>query len=489
VPDLTRRSVLGLGAAGLAAATAAVIDRAIGSGTARPVVRAAPAFWPRLLPAIQHDTDDYISPAVTREGVKFRFGPAYTLLLTATLTRTPTRADQVTFDRALFAVEAHWPFSQQGVLTAVAYGLPYLRRLPADIVDALVPNLLLDPARKAFEEATAQPTDVTRGGRVVKKTFQLPVVIESNDVLFTLRGDSLADVVAAGDFLLGAKPLPRTSARSGLGSLLTPTSSRLITNIAGLPRLLATAADTSYYERIHPESRMWMGFSDHQADSNAPAARTTFAGSTGVRLTSAAPTDYFALASVLHLSHVILDLDQYYLPDPGRPDDSEAAYLKRVQYMFRATDPPATGNVDQFTDGGGPTHLPNEFRGTGNAATGARGVGVPDGTPRLGHVASLQRASRSPDGLPLHIRVDGAGFDAIDVPGGGRLPKLHFSMYVPTADTFASMRRAGAGLDLVRKYGVMERDNGIERFLTATRRQNFLSPPRAHRAFPLLELT
>jgi hypothetical protein len=31
-------------------------------------------------------------------------------------------------------------------------------------------------------------------------------------------------------------------------------------------------------------------------------------------------------------------------------------------------------------------------------------------------------------------------------------------------------------------------DNGLERFLTATRRQNFLVPPRRHRAFPLLEL-
>ncbi|MBV9710784.1 MAG: hypothetical protein JO011_07720, partial [Ktedonobacteraceae bacterium] len=30
-------------------------------------------------------------------------------------------------------------------------------------------------------------------------------------------------------------------------------------------------------------------------------------------------------------------------------------------------------------------------------------------------------------------------------------------------------------------------DNGLERFLTATRRQNFLVPPRSRRAFPLRE--
>jgi hypothetical protein len=28
----------------------------------------------------------------------------------------------------------------------------------------------------------------------------------------------------------------------------------------------------------------------------------------------------------------------------------------------------------------------------------------------------------------------------------------------------------------------------LERFMTATRRQNFLVPPRRHRAFPMLEL-
>ncbi len=32
-------------------------------------------------------------------------------------------------------------------------------------------------------------------------------------------------------------------------------------------------------------------------------------------------------------------------------------------------------------------------------------------------------------------------------------------------------------------------DNGLERFSSAMRRQNFLIPPRRHRAFPLLELT
>jgi hypothetical protein len=50
------------------------------------------------------------------------------------------------------------------------------------------------------------------------------------------------------------------------------------------------------------------------------------------------------------------------------------------------------------------------------------------------------------------------------------------------------MRRNVAALDLVEKYKVDPEDNGLERFLTATRRQNFLIPSREHRAFPLLEV-
>ncbi len=50
------------------------------------------------------------------------------------------------------------------------------------------------------------------------------------------------------------------------------------------------------------------------------------------------------------------------------------------------------------------------------------------------------------------------------------------------------MRRNQASLDLVQQNNIADDDNGLERFITTTRRQNFLVPPRAHRAFPLLEL-
>jgi hypothetical protein len=90
----------------------------------------------------------------------------------------------------------------------------------------------------------------------------------------------------------------------------------------------------------------------------------------------------------------------------------------------------------------------------------------------------------------------------MDVPGfrmfpgreavapGSRQFKLQFFMFMPTADVFARMRTSQAAQDLLVKFPkVNPDDNGFERFITATRRQNFLVPPRRHRAFPLLELT
>jgi hypothetical protein len=85
--------------------------------------------------------------------------------------------------------------------------------------------------------------------------------------------------------------------------------------------------------------------------------------------------------------------------------------------------------------------------------------------------------------------MDGAGFDNMDVPDGSNQPKLQFTVFVPSADFFTTMRANQASLDLAARNNVPETDNGLERFITATRRQNFLSPPRRHRAFPLVELS
>ena len=170
---------------------------------------------------------------------------------------------------------------------------------------------------------------------------------------------------------------------------------------------------------------------------------------------------------------------------------------------------------DAFTNGGGlgaPTvgtalqqqssFLDTVFLGAADQATNFDPAVTDHHKYRVGHLPGLQRSSRAADGTPLHIRMDGPGLSSLDVPDGSTQPTLEFTIFVPSAEFFRQMRVNSASLDYV-KVGEQggtaasvpagdeaadSDDDGLERFLTATRRQNFLVPPRRHRAFPLTEL-
>jgi hypothetical protein len=439
---------------GLAASTLGALD-ALASSPARADAAAARSD-------IQFDIADAIAPARSVDGVVVRFPPVYTSFTTIRLRRRPTAADQQRLQAALRAIERRHPFSPRGVLLTLAYGVPYFDRLPSAVVRERIPRLRADERRLALEEAVPGPTDVHASNPgVTKRAFDVAVRIESNDMLVIARSDSthvIADVLR--------------ELTERMHGLLRVTSRRLMFQQMGLPRKVAERARLAYAPAINPRSPMWMGFADQQVTGSAPAPVVTFAGSHSARLTTARRGDYFDNGAIVHLSHLIEDLEQFY----AEP------YDERVQAMFRPNPPPARGAADQFTDGGGPAFLQNTFHDPADASAGAAAQ------HRIGHLTALQRCSRAPDTTPLHIRADGAGFDALDVPGGARQPKLHFAMFVPTAQLFADMRRAQAAPDLVAQFAVDERHNGIERFVTATRRQNFLVPPRRHRAFPLVEL-
>jgi hypothetical protein len=71
--------------------------------------------------------------------------------------------------------------------------------------------------------------------------------------------------------------------------------------------------------------------------------------------------------------------------------------------------------------------------------------------------------------------MDGPGFDAMDVPGGGNLPELQFTIFMPTVEFFCTLHTSQASLDLQEKYGIAVDDNGLERF------------PHRHQAAELLQ--
>ncbi len=482
--SMTRRALLQRAAGlGVAASTLGALDLL----AVRPVRAVAAAK--SALPEIQFQIEKFIAPAFRVEGVRVRFAPVYTTFATFALTRTPTQADQARLARALARVEASYPFSPSGVFTTVAYGVPYFERLPGGMAGMLVakhmPRLISEPQLYALEEAVPGPTDVSpENPEVSKLRFNIPVQIESNDMLVTLRSDSTEIIDDVLTWLSGeSSTLAGESVGSSeLGELLTVTSRRLMFTQMGLPRKVAEEQGLPYEEMINPESPMWMGFVSQQVGSSGVPPITTFLGNGSAKLTTARARDYFNHGSIVHLSHVIQDLEQFY----ERPKET---YVRREAEMFSADPVPRPGNANQFINGGGPAFIPNVFTNPQQAASEAKGTTTFDGQPHIAHTTALQRSSRAPNRTPMHIRADGPGFDSLDVPDGSQQPKLHFSIFVPTAAFFATMRRSQASLDLAQTYNVPAENLGLERFLTATRRQNFLVPPRRNRAFPLVELT
>ncbi len=446
---------------------------------------------------IQFDIASFLAvpPQTYGSGVRFQMPPVHTLFLTARLARTPAQADQAELARVLAALERHYPWGAANLVTFVSYGLPYFARLPGGhggrLVASHMPRLLSDTSRYALEEAVPGPTDVSPAHPGVSKLrFNVPVAIEHNDLLFTLRSDNpkfLSNVLAwfGGSGRLRGKQVPSPR----WDGLLTFTSSRHMFVQLGLPRAVAAQHHLPFAKFIGRKSPMWMGFADQQVNGSGPAPICTFAGNSSARFTTAVPGDYFDHGAVQHLSHVILDMLQFFDMASAQANPGlDGEFAERVQYMFHSP-APVPGWADQFTNGGGPALLPNTNHGPHYAAHTAQGLGTSGHEHRMGHLSCLQRSSRAADGTPIHIRMDGPGYDTMDVPGGKHQPKLQFTIFVPSAEFFRTLRTHQASLDLASKFHVQPEKNGLERFITATRRQNFLIPPRRHRAFPLAEFT
>ena len=450
------------------------------------------------LPDVQFDLSAFVPPARTIDGQLVSLPPVHTTFLTARLDRIPTNGDQARLEGALRIIEGAYPFSPSGVFTHVAYSDNYFNRLPGIVVAAAMPKTLsfngLPAGQPALRRAVVAPTDVASGNRTLelrRPEFTVPVRLENNDLLFTVRSDNpsiVADVVA---WLSGSDHLKgQFVASPKFIAGMTITSSRAMFVQIGLPRRVANSANLAFRTFVNPNSPMWMGFADQQVNASAPAQDVTFVGGHGIKLTDSQAGNYFDNGSIQHLSHVLLDLQQFYVDgrEPEENVDHRENFDERLQYMFESPSQVAEDPTDPFTDGGGPRNLstrgaflPNVFRGAGYARQSAQQFG------RMGHISQLHRSGRTSDGRPIHLRIDGPGFDAMDTTTGRNTPKLQFSGFFPTSDFFAQLRRSQASVDLLDEFALEEEDHGLERFITATRRQNYLIPPRRHRAFPLVE--
>jgi hypothetical protein len=522
---IDRRDILKIAGAGAVATTMASLS------TLAWMPKRVNALANTTFPDIQFDLSQFVHPATTVNGIQVQFGVTYTYMAPTTLSRTPTKTDQAVLEKALQTIEATYPFSPSGVFTMVAYGVPYFNRFSSSLVSSKMPRLASNTNRFVLEEAVPSPTDVSSANpQITKATFNVPVIIETNQVLFLLRSDNLNNIQDVISWLQGSNSLNGKAISSPpFNNLFTFHTARINFVQPGLPRQMADQRGFSYASEINPASSMFMGFVDQQVNASAPkASNVTFAGTgpnssgTGAaHLTTAKAGDYFDNGSIIHVAHTIMDLAQFYNKDPNKFTGAEP-FSERVQYMFSSYDP--NGNTglpfpedpnDGFTNGGGqgaPTgslatqqksaFLPNNFKGVNGQDGNFDPAQLPNKVYRVGHTVGLQRSSRASDGTPLHIRVDGPGISRLDVPDGSAQPTLEFAVFVPTAEFFRVMRVNSASLDYVAKAdGGTEasvdpgtspsagEDDGLERFLTATRRQNWLIPPRRHRSFPLVEFT
>jgi hypothetical protein len=457
---LTRKQVLAGAAAGALGAAGAyeLVDRLAGSSPQRAA--AGP------LPPEQHVLDGV--QTVTDNGVEVVLPPLHHEVVTARV--RVDRAELADAHRALentlTQLDRRFEPTPAGLGITVAWGLPYFERLVPDAwrdhapFDRRAQKAALLPARRFVSDPDA-------------------TILEDNDVAVLLRSDHLDHIAEAAKALfppLGVFEV--TSIRKGFAG-------GGFEGRRSLPKEMALAAGVPGAELIPDTAELFLGFTSTQSQGLGPRKIVNFETLGYVDLRSG----YFREGAHMHLSHINEQLDTWYqLFD----------FHQRVDTVFRPglQVPFGTQTVRQ---------APADVATRSEIVRGFK----QDGT--IGHSAAIQTASRL---QADHVAADGtvyrkgtaiphrADFNTLDNPffwsadaqrdGMSDQPSagVHFVVFNPTSDDFERIRNAmdgvlpgGTRIDLRPR----DRGQGINSVLQTTHRQNFLVPPRRHRAFPLGE--
>jgi hypothetical protein len=421
-------------------------------------------------------------------GVTCIVPPLHTDVFTAKLsasqswTKTALKSAQSRVEKALETVEQPYPATAAGLTIVVGWGLPYFRSYVATPWKQYAP----------IDNAYSQKTGTTQYAVLDAVPFPSDpsnLVLEQNHVVFKFRSDSQSILQSAEKALFD-----NPTSGAYIGDLFQLTSKR--TGFLGrgfgtvsVAKQLAVAANIPGATQIPDNAQLMMGFTSTQTDALGPLNIVSF--ETLPNVTNQWPGGYFVAGCAMHLSHLYEDLATWY----GQ------SYGQQVARMFSPhTTAPSTCPV---TLSNGPADVSSESQLLSDAQTGV-----------VGHNETLQQATRlssavvdnyaqsHPAGTAVPIRED---FNTIDNPFAWSVNPaeyntttaaagLHFVAFVPTSSKFHAARRAMDGVlpdgtNLSSSpYGIAPTACGINSVLTATHRQNFLVPPRAHRSFPLAEL-
>ncbi|MDX6441343.1 MAG: hypothetical protein QOE43_1072 [Gaiellaceae bacterium] len=458
----TRRRFLG-GAAATALGGAGIyeiVDRLVGSPKRPTVARAN-------VPREQHV---FSLESVDSEGVEVLVPPLHSEVVTATLNvdKVDLIAAQHDLEAALEKLDAEYPLGPAGLGVTLGWGLPYFSgRVPAQAqlhlpFDRRADKPVLLPSRRF----PSDPNDT---------------VLEHNDVAVLLRSDARDHIDVAHKALFDdLKMFSITSIRRGFAG----------GGFAGkqsLPKKMAMAAGVPGADLIPDTSELFLGFTSTQKAGLGPLliANHETLGYVDVR------DGYFHGGTHMHLSHITEDLEAWYL---------NFDFDERVLTAFQ----PGLTKVKQ----GAQTvpQGPKDVSGVGELSRKFKETG------RFGHSASIQATSRllhdvvGPDGTvyPKGTAIpQRADFNTLDNPFAfssdherdsfktDPVAGVHFVVFNPSGDDFERNRLAMDGVlpdGTKLEVGARSRAQGFNSVLTTTHRQNFLVPPRLHRAFPLAEL-
>jgi hypothetical protein len=466
---LTRKQLLGgaaasaLGAAGLYE----LVER-LGSTPSRSAATS--------LPPEQHILEGV--RIAESDGVEVVVPPLHHQVVTATLlvdeSRQALRAAQAELEQVLAGLESDYEPTPAGLGVTVAWGLPYFRRfVPGQTRTHLPLDARASQAKRrrvpVLVEAMRFPSDPDS------------TILEQNDFAMLLRSDSLDHIEDAARRLFKGSDLFRlTSIRKGfVGGGFEGGQS--------LPKRMAVAAGIPGADLIPDRSELFLGFTSTQKAGLGP---TRIANIETLGYSDGGPGGYFRQGTHMHLSHIAEDVEAWYV---------NFTFGERAATVFRP-------GIDVKH---GAMTVPQPPKDVATVDTNVRSYHA-DGV--IGHSGAIQTASRLQHdvvgrdgtryakGTAIPHRAD---FNTLDNPffwsahpirdGMSEEPAagVHFVVFNPTSDDFHRGRLAMDGVlpDGTRlEFATGSRGQGFNAVLTTTHRQNFLVPPRRHRAFPLAEL-
>lgn len=425
----------------------------------------------------------YELPGITVEdhlGVPVVVVPLWHAVVTARLSLPKGDAKalkraQERLTRALREIESVYPLNPGGIFIQVAYGLPYFKNyIPGPIAAKYMPRALDDgkPREWALIDTIKFPKDPAT------------LILEHNDVSFHFKSDynsHITDVIRAlfhpGTYCLNSIQKENVY----VGDIFNVTSIRRGFAGRGIPRIVAQRLRIPAADKIPVGAMLFMGFTSSHVHGLAQGNLPSFETIPGY--TDQTPQSYFAHGTIMHLSHIEIDLDGWY-------------GLNHKDRLSRMFNPRRTEGPDILS----PSQSPDTATFRHQLEQDA------EKTKILGHNAQMQFLSRVekdtttiygnkiPKGTVIFLRQD---FDTVENPfefacdapvGPEPKPGVHFIGFAPSAQLFEKIRREMDGVDLQKKYNLSDEDTGFTKFLVTTHRQNYLEPPRSHRSFPLVEL-